>query len=85
MEEHLRDDHGRPDTCLKLLPPGEAIMYPEYRVSQEVAEEIEAIMAAERNPPSCRKCHNLLKSSWRFETLWMPKDVNILAHHMRTK
>ncbi len=60
-------------------------MIPDYELEREEADEIAAILAAEEHPPACRICHNLTKDSWRFKSLWMPRDIGILAHHMQAK
>ncbi|RDX47722.1 hypothetical protein OH76DRAFT_709802 [Lentinus brumalis] len=83
--DRLRDDHRPFDACLRLLHPGQHLMIPDYELEREEADEVAAILAAEEHPPACRICHNLTKDSWRFKSLWMPRDVGILAHHMQAK
>ncbi|RPD67497.1 hypothetical protein L226DRAFT_566197 [Lentinus tigrinus ALCF2SS1-7] len=81
----IRDNHRPLEACLMLLYPGEELVYPEYKIPQEEADEIAALMAAEQHPPTCKRCYDLTKRTWRFKSMWMPRDVDVLAHHMKTK
>ncbi|RPD67471.1 hypothetical protein L226DRAFT_136938 [Lentinus tigrinus ALCF2SS1-7] len=83
--EMILNNHRSVKACLKLLCPGEEMSYPEYKIPQGEADEIAALMAAERYPPACKICCNLTKSSWRRKSMWMPRDVELLAHHTKTK
>lgn len=73
------------DACLQLLSPGEALMYPDFAVPQEVVDEVTAAMGAAAHQPSCKICHNLARRGKRLPTLWLPRNVDVLAHHMQTK
>ena len=82
----ILDNHQSFESCLMLLSVGEQLMQPDYGIPEEDANDIGVIMADEQYPPACRICHDLTMERRRsHNTLWMPKDVNVLAHHMRTK
>ncbi len=85
LADRILDDHQHLDACLQLLRPGESPICPDYKVSQDMKDEIEGLMSAEEYLPSCKICHNLTKDRWRSQSLWMSKDVNLLAHHMTSK
>ncbi len=85
-EEVLSNHSLRPtDSCLRLLDPDEEPKYPDYKVEQSVADEVAAVIAGRENPPICKICYNLTKDNSRSKSLYLLKDVNVLAHHMKTK
>ncbi len=85
-DEVLRNHSLMPtDACLRLLDPDEEPKYSGYKVEQSVADEVAAVIAGRENPPICKICYNLTKENARSKSLYLLKDVNVLAHHMKTK
>ena len=76
---------NKQNACLTLLDPGEEIVYPDYGLTEEETNDITALVNAEQCRPSCKVCHDLRKDNRRYSSLYMPKDVNLLAHHMKTR
>ncbi|RDX47719.1 hypothetical protein OH76DRAFT_709659 [Lentinus brumalis] len=73
------------DACLRLLDPDEEPKYSGYKVEQSVADEVAAVIAGREDAPICKICSNLTKENSRWKSLYLPKDVKVLAHHMKTK
>ena len=71
---------------MKLLAPGETPVYPDYRIPQTEADAIADKMAMQEHGPFCATCKYVAKA---FQSLSsperLPKDVDVISHHMFTK
>ena len=81
----LRDDHQiqAGSTCLKLLAEGEEAIYPDYAPTAETRAEIVASLEANINAtPGCKMCQDMYS---RPKKAPLERDVDVIAHHMKTK
>ncbi|EIW61192.1 uncharacterized protein TRAVEDRAFT_69608 [Trametes versicolor FP-101664 SS1] len=87
-ERELTNNHylSGPAACLKLLPPGEQAIIPRYDVPDDVAEHLSLRFGQSRTKkPVCRTCYWMVKKNSPRTGLSLEKDVQVLAHHMKTK
>ncbi|KAI9057688.1 hypothetical protein FKP32DRAFT_1598079 [Trametes sanguinea] len=73
--------------CLQILAEGEQATFPDFSVSETVRAEVSALLEAKREPPICLTCYYAVREGSRFigHLVYMEKDVDVLAHHMKTR
>ncbi len=82
----ISNHHLSGDTpCLQLLAKGEQMMISEYIVPSDVAVEVTALLDANDVMPTCSTCDRMVKDGSHWDGLYLEKDIQVLAHHMKTK
>lgn len=71
--------------CLKLLAEGETFVGPEYSIPDDVAAEVTLRLDKSGSKPTCSTCFELVKEGDRWSGLCLEKNLQVLAHHMKTK
>ncbi|CDO77221.1 hypothetical protein BN946_scf184747.g34 [Trametes cinnabarina] len=72
--------------CLRLLAKGEQATFPDYSVPEDVRAEVSDLLDTHTAPPTCASCYYTVRDGSRFNhwLLQHEKDVDVLAHHLRT-
>ncbi|KAL1944342.1 hypothetical protein VTO73DRAFT_3527 [Trametes versicolor] len=81
------DDHylSGKTTCLKLLAEGELLAIPQYSIPDDVAADVTLRLDENETKPSCSTCYELVKENARWSGMYLEKNLQVLAHHMKTK
>lgn len=87
VQGEIIDDHylSGKTTCLKLLAEGELLAVPQYSIPDDVAADVTLRLDRNETKPSCSICYELVKENARWSGLYLEKNLQVLAHHMKTK
>ena len=95
MPTQIISDHylkGPSGPCLQLLSDGEEFKYPAYQIPREDANNLAAEIMSQEAPPSCKLCQTVQLLGRGTKPRYhhppsskLPRDVDVIAHHMYTK